>query len=182
MRIIAGSLGGRRIEAPRGRHTRPTSDRVREALFSALADVSGLSVLDLYAGSGALALEALSRGASHAVCVERAAPAIRCVSDNARALGVTDRCRVLALDVSRAKRTLAALGPFDLVLCDPPYAEAARAAAALEALIATPGILSANARIVIEHAARDSPPALAGTTHERTRRYGDTALSFFVAS
>ncbi len=177
MRIIAGSLGGRRIVAPRGPHTRPTSDRVREALFSALGDVGGASVLDLYAGSGALALEALSRGAARAVCVERAPAALRCLGDNVRALGVADRCRVLALDVRRAGKSLAALGPFDLVLCDPPYAETARAVEALAALIATPGIVAPGARIVIEHAARDAVVAPRGTTHERTRRYGDTALS-----
>jgi 16S rRNA (guanine966-N2)-methyltransferase len=173
--VIAGALGGRRLSAPRGERTRPTSDRVREALFSALGDVEGARVLDLYAGTGALAIEALSRGAASALLVEQAGAALRVLRENLAALGLDDRARVLGVAVERAVATV--VGPFDLVLADPPYADLAAAAEALATL--APRALDPQATVVLEHATRDAAPAIAGLEHARTRQYGDTALSFY---
>lgn len=178
--MIAGALGGRRLEAPRGTRTRPTSDRVREALFSALEATRGLDgarVLDLYAGSGALAIEALSRGAARAHLVERAGPALRALRHNIATLGLGDRATVLAMAVERAIAIAAADGPFDLVLADPPYADVAAAAQALGAVARA--ALDPCAAVVLEHAARDAAPPIDRLELDRTRRYGDTALSFY---
>ena len=126
MRVVAGSLRGRRLQAPPGSDTRPTSDRVREATFNALASQDVLrdaTVLDLFAGSGALGIEALSRGAAHCTFVEQARPAIAAVRQNLDALGVADRATVVTMDVDRFL-TSAAAGRFDLALADPPYAYA----------------------------------------------------------
>src|SRR5262249_58893941 len=102
MRVIAGALGGRRLVAPRGAATRPTSDRVREALFSALGDVGGARVLDVFAGTGALGIEALSRGAEHATFVESARPALAALRANLAALGIEGLARVVPQPVARA--------------------------------------------------------------------------------
>jgi 16S rRNA (guanine966-N2)-methyltransferase len=182
MRVIAGSLRGRRLCAPPGARTRPSSDRVREALFSALGPLDGLSVLDLYAGSGALAIEALSRGARAAVAVERGRPALAALRRNLGDLGLSGRCVVLPLPVERAVDALARLGPFDLVLADPPYALMAgdrEGSRALTALMEQAGVVRPGARLVIEHAWRDGSPALSVARCERARRYGETALSFY---
>src|SRR5574340_694484 len=106
MRIISGEARGRHLRAPRGAATRPTADRVREALFNILGDVAGLAVLDLFAGTGALGLEALSRGAASAVLVDNAEAAVRVIQANVALLGYEDRSRVLRLDVVRALRLL----------------------------------------------------------------------------
>jgi 16S rRNA (guanine966-N2)-methyltransferase len=182
MRVIAGALGGRRLSAPRGTETRPTTDRVREALFGILGDITGRVVLDLYAGTGALGIEALSRGAERAVFVEKARSAHRLLTQNIHALDLTARCRVLAGSVRGSRASLAKLGPYDLVLADPPYADA-HDALAFVAELAAPGsrIIAPGATIVLEHAARDriEHPEL---TLESTRRYGDSALSFYLSS
>ncbi|MBI4704390.1 MAG: 16S rRNA (guanine(966)-N(2))-methyltransferase RsmD [Deltaproteobacteria bacterium] len=184
MRVIAGTFGGRRIRAPRGARTRPTSDRVREALFSATGPVAGLSVLDLYAGSGALAIEALSRGAARAVLVERSRAALAVLRANLSLLGLGHRAAVVALPLERAGGAVRARGPYDLVLVDPPYEALAAGVVAtvLGRLLPSPGVLVAGARLVLEHAARDEAPALAGMSRVRTRAYGDTALSSYVAA
>lgn len=179
MRIIAGALGGRRIEGPPGRGTRPTSDRVREALFSALGPLDDAVVADLYAGSGALGLESLSRGARHAVFVEKHAGALRVLRRNVAALGLRERATILGGDVERGPR--GALPPMDLLLVDPPYALVAREAFAsgLAAWL-EPARLAEDARLVLEHARRDDPPELPRMGGpERSRRYGDTMLSFY---
>lgn len=176
MRVIAGSLGGRPLVAPRGDGTRPTTDRVREALFSILGELRAARVLDLYAGTGALGIEALSRGAAHAVLVEQARPALTALRTNLTNLGLLTRATVVATSVTRALPTLATLGPFDLVLCDPPWAIVDEALDALAALGAA-GALAPEGRIVLEHAARSplrEAPALVWQTE---RRYGDTALA-----
>jgi 16S rRNA (guanine966-N2)-methyltransferase len=121
VRVIAGSCRGRRLRAPEGKVTRPTSDRVREAIFDvlgSLVDLDGMSVVDLFAGSGAMGIEALSRGAASTVFVEDAPAALGAIGDNLAALGIEDRARVVREDV------LVFLGrphQFDLALCDPPY-------------------------------------------------------------
>lgn len=178
MRIVAGEHRGRRIAAPAGTATRPTADRVREALFSIVGPVGGLDVLDLFAGSGALGLEALSRGAASAALVERDRRAVACIRANAEALGVGHRARVIARDWRAALAAERAAGRvFGLCLCDPPYSLTDRVVAgigaALSPLMTSPGI------VVIEHSAALPPPEPNGldiaTRTDRT--YGDTAVS-----
>jgi 16S rRNA (guanine966-N2)-methyltransferase len=178
MRVIAGALGGRRLVAPHGHATRPTSDRVREALFSVLGNVSGARVLDLYAGTGALGIEAVSRGATRAVFVENGRPALAALRENITTLDLGSATRVIAQPVLRALEGLAAEAPFDLVLLDPPYAALAEAS---RVLAAVPGKLTApDARIVLEHASRDAPPTPAGLSLVFTRAYGDTSVSLYA--
>ncbi len=174
MRVIAGRLGGRKLTAPRGLDTRPTSDRVREALFSALGDVSGARTLDLYAGTGALGVEALSRGAAHATFVESARPALTALRENLRALDLVATTRVVPLPVARAAPTLT--GPFDLVFADPPYAALAEVPVAIAALRAA---IAPGARLVVEHASRDTAPEITGLTPRPTRAYGDSAVTIY---
>lgn len=147
-------------------------------MLAARTTIEGARVLDLFAGTGALALEALSRGADRAVLVEDAKPALAAIRENVSALGLTARVTVIAARVERALATVA--GPFDLVFCDPPYAlvrdpRFPRTLAALE----TAGLLAPGAFLVLEHDAKDRPPALACFEAPTTRGYGDTALSLF---
>jgi 16S rRNA (guanine966-N2)-methyltransferase len=173
VRIVAGEWGGRRIAAPPGRATRPTQDRVREAWMSAVAPhLPGARVLDLFAGSGALGLEALSRGAEHAVFVEQAPAALRVLRENLRTLGAEGRTEVVRADAVRHAAGLEA-GAFDLAFADPPYGEGLAAAVA-EAFARVPFA----ALLCIEHAADDPLPELPGA---RRRRYGDTRLTFLPA-
>jgi 16S rRNA (guanine966-N2)-methyltransferase len=180
MRVIAGRLGGRRLSAPHGHGTRPTSDRVREALFSVLVDVGDARVLDLYAGTGALGIEALSRGALHATFVENARPALAALRENLVALGLAAPgsavTRVVAQPVTRAAASLE--GPFDLVFADPPYADVGDVVGAVAALRAR-GALAPGARIVVEHASRDPAPPLDGMTARPGRAYGDTMVTIY---
>jgi len=179
VRIIAGALGGRRIDSPPGRGTRPTSDRVREALFSALGPLDGMLVIDLYAGSGALGLESLSRGAASVLFVEKHPGALRVLRQNVNVLGLEERARVVAADVARGPR--GEPSPADLLLVDPPY-DLLRRPRFVEGLAGwmTPERLADDARMVLEHARRDAPPELPlmGPAR-RSRRYGDTVLSFY---
>ncbi len=181
MRVIAGVLGGRRLTSPRGRKTRPTSDRVREALFSSLGCVAGFRALDLYAGSGAVGVEAISRGAVAAVFVEQAPEALSALRGNLRNLALEDRSTVLAAPVLRASAAIVAAGPYQFVFADPPYQDVGggRLARALNSLLAGNRVLAPGAVLVVEHAARDEAPLLEGLVLDRTRRYGDTALSYF---
>lgn len=183
MRIIGGIYRSRRLRAPSGTSTRPTSDRVREALFGILeaaSAIEGARALDLYAGTGALALEALSRGAAAAVLVESSRTALAVLRANIQDLGLDGRATVVAADVRGVASRLAADGPFDLVFADPPWksAEAGGPAQILEAL-ARAGALSVRALVVLEHSARTSPPEVVGLTLADTRRYGDTALAIY---
>jgi 16S rRNA (guanine(966)-N(2))-methyltransferase RsmD len=180
MRVIAGRLGGRRLVAPRGLATRPTTDRVREALFSALGSVAGARVLDVFAGTGALGIEALSRGAARAVFVENARPALAALRENLAALALQDEARVVAQPALRAMAGVAADGPFDLVFADPPYAALAEVPP-LVAALTNAGALGAEARFVLEHASRDPAPALPGLAARPTRTYGDTAITVYDA-
>lgn len=185
MRVIAGSARGRPLTAPPGRSTRPTSDRVREALFSSLAElVPGAVVLDLYAGSGALGIEALSRGADYAVFVEEDRRAAQAIRANLAAAKVAARARVLQVDVGRfsagpPSNVLPAAAT--LVLCDPPYAEPLpRVLDHLVALCGS-GQVADDATVVIERYRRDPHledelPRL--LVRDRLRPYGDTVLYF----
>jgi 16S rRNA (guanine966-N2)-methyltransferase len=169
VRVVAGEFRGRRLAAPRGMRTRPTADRVREALFSMLGDVSGARVLDLYAGSGALGIEALSRGAESAVFVERDARTAAVIDRNLASLGLEQR--VVRQD---AVRFLArAGGMFDLVFCDPPYDSASRLAGPLAEHL--PAVTSQAARIVTESDKRTPLELPFPLLTERT--YGDTRIA-----
>ncbi|MDQ0613004.1 16S rRNA (guanine966-N2)-methyltransferase [Microbacterium sp. W4I4] len=179
-RIIAGAARGIRIDVP-GAGTRPTSDRVRESVFGALESmqaIDGARVLDLYAGSGALGLEAWSRGASSVDLVERSRPAAAIVGRNittvAKALGVPGDARVHQSAVHAFLTRVS--GPYDLVFTDPPY-DLDDAAMTADLLALTP-LLSPDAVVVIERARRSTPPDLdaAGLTLLREKSYGDTAV------
>ena len=174
MRVVAGTLGGRRLAVPAGRDVRPTSDRVREALFSSLGPLDGARVLDLFAGSGALAIEALSRGASSAVLVEHDARAAATIRANLEALGLAQpQVTLLVLPAAAALSTALTRGDaYDLVFLDPPYRQApdlgADLATSLEPLLA-PG-----ARVVTESDRRAPLDLPLPVVHER--RYGDTLI------
>ena len=177
MRVIAGTLGSQRIDAPSGSATRPTSDRVREALFAVLGDVAGASVLDLYAGSGALGIEALSRGAARATFVEARSAAQSTVRNNLSRLRLTDRSELVPLRVERALKAVLKRAPYTLVFADPPWSDYPRAAEIIWALVGSPGVLAPDARVVVEHPARTElrlPPALE-VLDERT--WGDTGVT-----
>ena len=176
MRVVAGKFGGRRLRAVPGRETRPTSDRVREALFSIVGDrVVGARVLDLFAGTGALAIEALSRGAASAVLVEQAPQAVAVIRGNLEALGLERLATVRRTRVEtylRGQRD----GPFDLVFLDPPYAIGVGLLAGLLARLAQ-GRLAPGALVALESSWRAEPPPWPpGMVPEEPRRYGDTAL------
>lgn len=169
MRIIAGEWGGRRLKPIRGKGVRPTTDRVREAWMSALGGfLPEVRVVDLFAGSGALGLEALSRGAREAVFVERSRGALRTLEANIELLGAEDRCRVVREDALRFASRIDA-GAFDLALADPPYGEG-YAAHLVELFRAVPFA----DELWLEHRTDETLPDVAGL---RQRRYGDTTLT-----
>ncbi len=170
MRVVAGEFKGRTLTAPSGRDVRPTSDRAREALFSMLGDVAGLDVLDLYAGTGALAIEALSRGAATATLVDLDAGAARA---NVAALELEDRALVKAVDALDFLR--GAEADYDLILCDPPYRLAARLGPDLDPLMRSR--LRPGGSIVVESAARD--PLELGLDPWRERRYGAALMRIY---
>lgn len=181
MRVIAGEFGGRRLEAPRGLRTRPTSDRVREALFMSLGELSGLRVVDLFAGSGALGIEALSRGAAFVDFAEGAREPRAVLERNLAALGLAQRAKVWPLRLPAGLSRLAGpLAAADLVLADPPYGgEDARA---VLGALAAPGVLRPGARIVLERHQKDDVPSRAGALALlRERRYGETTVNFYEA-
>ena len=173
MRVVAGRLGGRGLVAPPGRGTRPTSDRVREALFSILGDLEDASVLDLFAGSGALGLEALSRGAREATFVDSAPAALRAVRANLDALGgqaetVRSDARRFLVGASAAARQ------YDLIFLDPPYRLAGRLGRELSE--ALPPVLATDA-LVVSESDRRTPLDIELPLHDE-RRYGDTLIRF----
>jgi 16S rRNA (guanine966-N2)-methyltransferase len=180
-RVIAGALGGRRLRTPAGHATRPTSDRVREALFSSLGDaVRGSRVLDLFAGSGALAIEALSRGAAEAALVESDKRAATVVKANLEALGLRSAARVHVMTAEAFCAQPQAA--YDVVLLDPPYAMPLPALYALLERLRAAGGLAEGAQVVVERQRRDAhldAPAPAFLVPERRRTYGDTTLLYF---
>jgi 16S rRNA (guanine966-N2)-methyltransferase len=172
-RIIGGVAGGRRLSMPKGSATRPTSDRVREGLFSSLGgDLTGIAFLDLYAGSGAVGLEAASRGASTVVLVERDARAAAVVRSNAAAValpGVVVRAESVARYLDEPATTA-----FDVVFLDPPYADPV---ADVLARVVEGGWLAPDGVVVVERASRDGAPQWpGGLAPDRSRRYGDSTL------
>ncbi len=177
-RIVAGAAGGRRLVVPDGEVTRPTSDRVREALFSTLGsmlDLDGLRVLDLYAGSGALGLEAMSRGAGHVTFVERDRRALSCLRRNIDSTGLQP-CAVRASDVARALSSCPD-EPVDLVLVDPPYKVSSHEVIATLARGVDSGWFADGAVVVVERPSREAEPDWPADLEVLQRRdYGDTRL------
>ncbi len=180
MRVIGGTLGGRRLRSvPRG--TRPTSDRVRESLFSILGEdvLREAAILDICAGSGALGLEALSRGAKSLVALDRGAEARRVIRANAADLGLDDRVRVLGGEARAALKRLGRAGDrFDVVFFDPPY-DAGLESGVLGALL-DGALLASGARVVVEGAKRHALPPVPGLVRLDDRAYGDTVLYFLT--
>jgi 16S rRNA (guanine(966)-N(2))-methyltransferase RsmD len=185
MRIIAGQFRSRTLQAPHGMDTRPTTDRLRETLFNVLAPrIQGARFLDLYAGSGAVGIEALSRGASHVHFVEKAPPAIQALRANLAKLGITTNFTIDSTSVASALKRIAKLsGPaFDLIFLDPPYESAAEYTSTLQQLggpLVT--LLAPEALLIAEHRRKDQLAPTYGTLH-RTRllEQGDAALSFYM--
>lgn len=183
MRIIGGKAGGRRLRAPKGNSLRPTAALVKEALFNILPhDLSGFKVLDLFAGTGNLTIEALSRGASKAILVDSSAESLRAMRANLEGLGLNDRAEVWNTNVFRALRLLARRRErFELIFLDPPYdrnlVETTLRCVARNNLVAESGM------VIAEHSVRESIAA-DGTTLVLCdqRRYGSTQLSFFKIS
>jgi len=178
MRIIAGALKGRVLAPVKGR-TRPTAAKVREAIFNILGAVPEAQVLDLFAGTGALGIEALSRGAARAVFVEDHPEALKALSRNLETLGLQDCSRVLPLPAAAALKKLDAQGErFDLVFLDPPYGGGV-AQATLIALVAS-GLLLPQAWVVTEHSRRENlPEVIGGLAQQTLRRYGDTQVAIY---
>jgi 16S rRNA (guanine966-N2)-methyltransferase len=184
LRVIGGTFGGRRLRAVEGHRTRPTSDRVREALFSRIEarfGFAGSSVLDLFAGTGALAIEAISRGASRAVCVEMERRALETLKDNVRELELASQVRVIGDDF---RRVLARLRPFDGVFVDPPYGKGL----AIDALgaLAELGLVKDGGWVSVETFRREQLPDIVRgpaivLSRLREDTYGDTKLSLYEA-
>lgn len=179
MRIVAGAFGGRRLHTPRGLKIRPTPDRVREAVFSIIAPrLPGARIMDLFAGTGAMGLEALSRGASHVIFVDENPGAIRLIRTNAALCGIGERAAIVEAPVERALRRFSA----DKIICglvflDPPYGKGlVERTLPYLAEVTHPGALA-----VAEHHVKDILPDTVGSwMKSRERRYGDTAVSFFL--
>lgn len=178
MRIIAGTARGRRFDAPEGMDTRPTLDQVRESIFGMLQfDVPGARVLDLFSGSGALGLEAASRGATRVVCNDHARDCYLQIRRNVSLLGFDEVVEVMQRDYADCLAQLCAQGgAFDIVLLDAPYADGTAQKAAQ--IVLTSGLLTPNGRIVIEHAP-DMPPQVDESLYDTatTRRYGKCAVT-----
>jgi len=179
VRVTGGRLGGRRLRAAAS-GTRPTADRVRVALFARLGDLDGARVLDLYAGTGSLGIEALSRGARDVVFIERASRSLAVLRANLVTLGLTTDTRILAGDAVRGVQRLGReAARFDLALLDPPYA-AGEVGRALEALVAA-RVLAVGAAVVVESGRRHPVPIVEGLARIDERRYGDTLITRLAA-
>ena len=184
MRIVAGAWRGRRLQAPKGDATRPTSDRVREAVFSSLvsmvgSDLGGAAVLDVFAGSGAMGLEALSRGAGRVTFVESDQAARAVLAANIAALDAGGRSRVVPTDAFAASTGAAvrAGGPFALLLLDPPYRISSAQVTGLVEALEGEGSLTTDAVVVYEHATASEPVTPHAFVVQRTRRYGSTSVT-----
>lgn len=182
MRVIAGSAKGHRLTSVKGQHTRPTLDRVKESLFSVLAPhLDGADVLDLFSGSGSLAIEALSRGAASAVCVERSRTAVRVIHKNLAQTRLAPKAEVWPIDTRAAIKRLAnAKRQFDLVFADPPY----HAGMAVQAVndCASSGIVKVSGLLVVEHGFEEELETSAeNLVLIRALKYGDTRVSIYQA-
>jgi 16S rRNA (guanine966-N2)-methyltransferase len=179
MRIVAGEFRGRRLHSPKGSKIRPTSDRVREAIFNIIAtELRDAQVLDLFAGTGALGLEALSRGAAQAIFVDQDADALRLIRVNIETCGIKDRTKVIQGSAQQAIRRLTAAGEtFNLIFMDPPYGKGL----VEQTLPQLESVADSTTLLVVEHHVKDVIPAQSGEwLRTQERRYGDTSVSFFV--
>jgi 16S rRNA (guanine(966)-N(2))-methyltransferase RsmD len=182
MRIIAGAFRGRRLHAPKSNRIRPTSDRVREAVFNMIArEVQGAKVLDLFAGTGAMGLEALSRGAHFCFFVDEGSEAVSLIRENVQLCSSQDRSRIIQGPVASAIRRLGSENElFDLIFMDPPYAKGY-----IEKTLEIVGAVARNDALVIaEHHIKDKPPLVPVLLwqKDRERRYGDTLISVYSRS
>ena len=178
LRVIGGEHRGRRLATPAGRDTRPTADRVREAVFSILGPIGGVAVLDLFAGSGAMGIEALSRGAATATFVDDGRAACACIRENLATVGISDRARVVCRDWRAAVAAERAAGRFyGLCLIDPPYSVLARIGDAIADALAP--IVSPGGHVVVEGPASSALATLGGLpVADRTdRTYGSTRIT-----
>lgn len=177
IKVTGGELRGRNLRTPPGLATRPTAAKVRQAIFNILTGrVAGARAADLFAGSGALGIEALSRGAAACIFLEQDRATAKLLLANLAALGLTQRGQVIAAALDAADSRLLAAGPFDLILADPPYGRGQ--VAALTGLCARPGLLAAGGVLVIEHAPAERPAARGGLALDDRRAYGQTEVSF----
>ena len=180
MRIIAGKYRGLRLSSPKGRRVRPTGERVREAIFSIIGvDLSGLWVLDLFAGTAAMGLEALSRGASFVVLVDQHPAAAKLISKNLAACGNPETVNVFRLDLRRGLKAFAGRGwSFDLVFLDPPYGRGLSQSCLTQ--LGSGGLLRSPATVICEHSIGESLSSSYGSLQRQmTRHYGNTAVSFY---
>jgi 16S rRNA (guanine(966)-N(2))-methyltransferase RsmD len=177
MRVIAGTCKGRRLVAPKGSHTRPALDRIKESVFSILFDVGDQTVLDLFAGSGSVGIEALSRGASAATFVENNTAALRALATNLAACNFEEQSTIIKQDVARALNKLSKQGAsFDLIFVDPPYLKDL-----VNPTLATLGsseLAHTETRIVVEHHPKEPIDEIEGLVLTDTRIYGQTHISF----
>ena len=180
MRVIGGQARGRRLKAPKGKSVRPTASRVKEALFNILPrDLSGAKVLDLFAGTGNLTIEALSRGAAEATLIDSSAEAGKIIRENLRRSNLIHRAKIWIAPVTRAARLLARREEsFDIIFLDPPYGQ--RLVETTLKMVAEGELLRDSGVLIAEHSVRDPVEERYGSLvlHDR-RRYGDTVLSFF---
>ena len=179
MRITGGSLCGRQIRAPKGSETRPTQDRVRVSLFGILGlRLQGETVIDLFAGSGSLGFESISRGASRCVFVEKSRPAAKLLEENARELGLEGVCEVLCADSLEESRRWMGFGPFGAAFVDPPYMAGAYEKALT--LLSTDGLLKPLSVVVVERERHVSLQSSYGCLKlKRSERYGATMVDFY---
>lgn len=173
MKIIAGKYGGREVKSPRGNKTHPMSEKVRGALFNSLGDVSGLTVLDAYAGSGALAIEAISRGSESAQLVEKDFNAYETCKNNIATLKLDDRAKTTRANVASWSKNNPDM-KFDLVICDPPYDKLNT-----DVISSLTKHLKANGLMVLSFTGRETVPTVNGVVVVDTRMYGDAALAFY---
>lgn len=184
MRIIAGEAKGRRIKAPRGRATRPMRDFVREAVFSMLGPrTGGARVLDLFAGSGSLGLEALSRGAARAVFVDYAKEPTRIIQENLDMLGMSEKGKVIKAEVlDYLRKARSSELPYDLIFIDPPYRIDLKYRQEMLKRIAAGGFIAPSAVVIIEAPLRSEPPqSSAGMIFSERRKYGETVVDIYVS-
>ncbi len=178
MRVIAGAYKGRPLKSPRWEGLRPTSDRLRETLFNVLAPrIAGARVLDLFAGTGAIGIEALSRGAVHVTFVDRDPRALGLIAENLRHCGIAEGYAIIRANAARSLPTRPTGAPYDLIVLDPPYMAEEDTGAALAVAA---GWLADGGLLVLERAARGTAPEVPGLERVRDLRSGDSALSFYV--
>lgn len=180
MRVIGGTAKGRKLASPKGGNMRPTSDRVKEAIFNIISGiVQDAEVLDLFAGTGSLGIEALSRGASKAYFVDSRPESIKLIKSNLEITGFQDKASVIKADVNKAVDRFVKSGvKFKLIFLDPPYRISVSFLDAILLMIAS-HMLNFNGLLILEHSAKSEPRSVEGLEVESTRIYGDTAVTFY---